>query len=513
MALATLISALFSHLQLADVGIGMLLLFLSSAAVQWVTAKGPMQWPILGNMPSLFTHIHHVYDWATEATASAGGTFPYRGVWFARCHGVITADPSNVEYILKTNFSNFPKGPYYRERFVDFLGDGIFNADDTVWRDQRRAATAEMHSSRFVEYSVDTIRELVRQKLLPLLRQLSSSSAVVDLQDVFLRFTFDNICTAAFGVDPGCLAGDLPEVPFARAFEEATQFTLFRFLVPPPVWKIMRVLDVGTERWLRFAIRAVHEFAEKTVRDRRADLSLNERSDLLSRLMSNEQGFSDKFLKDFCISFILAGRDTSSVALAWFFWLLHRHQRVERQILAEISEIVKQRDVTAADNDTDEAVFTVDEVKRMEYLQAALTESLRLYPSVPLDIKEALEDDVLPDGTSIRKGGRIIYLIYSMARMEGIWGKDCMEFRPERWIKEGVFTGENPFKYPVFNGGPRLCVGKKFAYMQMKMVAAAMLLRYKVVVEEGQKVVPRLTTTLYMRDGLKVTVEARKNLN
>ncbi|KAI0492692.1 hypothetical protein KFK09_026968 [Dendrobium nobile] len=510
MALAALISSLLFHLQLADVGVGLLLLFLSSAAVKWVTAKGPMQWPVLGSLPSFVIHIHRVYDWATESAARAGGTFPYRGVWFGRLYGVVTADPSNVEYILKTNFSNFPKGRYYRERFVDFLGDGIFNADDAAWRDQRRAATAEMHSSRYVEYSADTIRELVRQKLLPLLRRLAGSSAIVDLQDVFLRLTFDNICTAAFGIDPGCLAADLPEIPFARAFEEATQFTLFRFLVPPAVWKTMKLLDVGTERRLRFAIRAVHEFAEKTVRDRRADLSLNEQSDLLSRLMSGERRFSDKFLKDFIISFILAGRDTSSVALAWFFWLLHKHPRVERRILAEISEIVNIREVDSAADGYDDVVFTVDEVKKMEYLQAALTESLRLYPSVPLDFKEAMEDDVLPDGTRIRKGGRIIYLIYSMGRMEGIWGKDCMEFRPERWIKEGVFTGENPFKYAVFNAGPRLCVGKKFAYMQMKMVAAAMLYRYKVVVEEGQKVVPRMTTTLYMRNGLKVTVEARK---
>ncbi|XP_020597511.1 cytochrome P450 86B1, partial [Phalaenopsis equestris] len=510
MALLALISFLLSHLKLADIGVGMLILFLSSSAIQWLTGKGPMQWPLLGNMPSFAVHIHHVYDWGTQTLVKAGGTFPFRGVMFARFYGVVTADPSNLEYILKTNFSNFPKGRYYRERFVDFLGDGIFNADDAVWRDQRRAATAEMHTSRFVEYSADTIRELVYQKLLPLLRRLAENSTVVDLQDVFLRFTFDNICTAAFGVDPGCLAADLPEVPFAKAFEEATRFTLFRFLVPPPVWKIMKVLDVGTERRLRIAIRSVHEFAEKTVRDRKADLSFNERSDLLSRLISSEQGFSDKFLKDFCISFILAGRDTSSVALAWFFWLLYKHPRVERKILAEILAIIKQRGVAAAGFELDEVVFTVDEVKRMDYLQAALTESLRLYPSVPLDFKQALEDDVLPDGTRIRKGGRVIYLIYAMGRMEGIWGKDCMEFRPERWLKKSVFTVENPFKYVVFNAGPRLCVGKKFAYMQMKMVVAAMLLRYKVVVEEGQEVVPRLTTTLYMRDGLKVTVERRK---
>ncbi|KAG0455232.1 hypothetical protein HPP92_024524 [Vanilla planifolia] len=471
-----------------------------------------MHWPVLGIVPVFLLHVHHIYDWVTDATARAGGTFCFRGVWFGRFYGVVTADPNNVEYVLKTRFHKYPKGRYYRERFADFLGDGIFNADDDAWREQRRTASAEMHSAKFADYSAETIRNLVHRKLVPLLRRLADTVAAVDLQDVFLRFTFDNICSAAFGVDPCCLVTDqLPEVPFALAFEDATELTLLRFLMPPVVWKTMRRFDFGTEHRLRMAIRTVHEFAEETVRTRRGEMGLEDRSDLLSRLMSSGGNvrFTDKFLKDFCISFILAGRDTSSVALAWFFWLLHNNPRVEAQIQSEISAIVKQRRGPVAE----EVVFTVEELKKMEYLQAALTESLRLYPSVPVDFKEATEDDVLPDGTSVKKGGRVIYSIYSMGRMEGIWGKDCREFRPERWLKEGVgFAGESPFKYVVFNAGPRLCVGKKFAYMQMKMVVAAILLRFRVAVEEGQEVVPKMTTTLYMKNGLRVTVESRNSV-
>ena len=104
---------------------------------------------------------------------------------------------------------------------------------------------------------------------------------------------------------------------------------------------------------------------------------------------------------------------------------------------------------------------------------------------------------------------KILFSLYAMGRMKFIWGEDCLEFKPERWLEDGQFVSENQFKYVVFNAGPRLCLGKKFAYMQMKMVAASILLRYEVKVVEGHKVDPKLTTTLYMKHGLLVTIKPR----
>ncbi|XP_068657760.1 cytochrome P450 86B1-like [Aristolochia californica] len=518
------INQILNHTKLSDMAMALMGLFLFSSLVQRLTTKGPMLWPVVGIIPSFVVHFGHVHEWITDAANKAGGTFPFRALPFARLFGVVTVDPSVIEYVLKTRFKNFPKGEYYRERFAELLGDGIFNADDEVWKEQRRAATAEIHAARFVDHSVKSIEELVRDKLLKLLEKLEKSNQSVDLQDILLRFTFDNICTAAFGVDPGCLAIDLPEVPFARAFEQATQYTLFRFMVPPFVWKTMRFFCFGTEKCLREAVKVVHQFAEKCVTDRRIECQkqggLEGRFDLLSRLIEAQDSdaqsvnyrFPDKFLKDLCISFILAGRDTSSVALAWFFWLVHKHPEVENRYLSEIPKIKSWRRLQREKerSATEQLqVFTIGELKKMVYLQAALSEASRLYPSVPIDFKEVLEDDVFPDGTPIKKGAKVIYSPYAMARMEAIWGKDCREFRPERWIREGQFMSENQFKYVVFNAGPRLCIGKKFAFMQMKMVAASILSKYSVCVDEGHVVAPKITTTLYMKYGLQVTFKRR----
>lgn len=115
-----------------------------------------------------------------------------------------------------------------------------------------------------------------------------------------------------------------------------------------------------------------------------------------------------------------------------------------------------------------------------------------------------MEEDVFPDGTLLKKGTRVVYSIYSMGRMEAIWGKDCREYKPERWLIDGKFMNESAYKFTAFNGGPRLCLGKEFAYYQMKFTAASIIYRYRVNVVRNHIVEPKLALTMYMKHGLQV---------
>nr|GEX38833.1 cytochrome P450 86B1-like [Tanacetum cinerariifolium] len=476
---------LCSNLCFSDISIALFFIFIFNVILKRLTTKGPLIWPVFGIFPTVGWHVFDFYEWGTDTLIKYGGTINYRGMWFSGSFGIITSDPIKIEYMLKTNFKNFPKGKAYKERFNDFLGDGIFNADDELWRTQRRVANSEMHSARFAQFSMDSIKTLVHGKLLKLLE--AKKGCVIDLQDVLLRFTFDNTCAVAFGVDSGCLDVKLPETAFAKAFEKVTFASLMRFLIPRYIWRPMRYFKIGYEKTLHESSKIVHDFSKKIVSERKMELLSNKvengtsRCDLLSRLILMEQGkkdvfFTDKLIQDFCTSFIIAGRDTSSVGLSWFFWLITKHPSVETRILDEIHDILRKRENPNKEN-KENITFREEELRKMVYLQAAISESLRLYPPVSFDFKEPQEDDVFPDGTPVEKGSRVIYCMYVMARMETIWGKDCREFRPERWIKNGEFVSESPFKYTVFNAGPRLCVGKKFAYTQMKMVVASVLLR------------------------------------
>ncbi|TQE13727.1 hypothetical protein C1H46_000734 [Malus baccata] len=477
------------------------------------TSNLPKSYPIIGTFPSLYKNHHRRLQWFTDLLRSSpSNTFTLHHS-LGR-HWVVTANPTVVQHILKTNFPNYQKGEASRSTLADLLGDGIFNVDGDNWKFQRQVSSHEFNTKslrKFVEQVVDT--EL-SDRLIPILSASAANNSVLDFQDILQRFAFDNICRIAFGYDPDYLLPSLPEAKFAVAFDDAVQISSERFGLPHPVWKLKRALGIGSEKRLRAVVSEVRKFANTIVREKKRDLSeakALESVDLLSRFLSS--GHSDeKFVTDIVISFTLAGRDTTSAALTWFFWLLSQNPHVEQEILKEINDTASSESAAGGG---------YDEVKEMVYTHAALCESMRLYPPVPVDSKQAANDDILPDGTKVKKGMKVTYHVYAMGRMEEIWGEDWAEYRPERWLERGEesgthkkwkFVGRDTYSYPVFQAGPRICLGKEMAFLQMKRVVSGVLKRFQVVPREregGDE--PELLAYLTgkMKGGLPVTVLER----
>ncbi len=138
-----------------------------------------------------------------------------------------------------------------------------------------------------------------------------------------------------------------------------------------------------------------------------------------------------------------------------------------------------------------------------------MTESLRLYPLVPFDAKMAVKDNVLLDGTWIPKMSYVGYHPYAMRRMEQLWGVDCLEFKPERWLKDRVFVPENPYNFFVFQLRPRVCLGKDFAMLQMKLVAARLLTHFTFSIVENFKPMYAINMTMQMKNGLPMKIHPR----
>ncbi|VAH72775.1 unnamed protein product [Triticum turgidum subsp. durum] len=149
----------------------------------------------------------------------------------------------------------------------------------------------------------------------------------------------------------------------------------------------------------------------------------------------------------------------------------------------------------------------------MHYLHAALTETLRLYPAVPVDVKCCFSDDTLPDGHAVRRGDMVNYHPYTMGRMNFLWGDDAEEFRLERWHDDdGVFVPESPYKFTAFQAGPRICLGKEFAYRQMKIFAAVLLYFFRFEMWEHNSMVGyRPMLTLKMEGPLYVRASPRRS--
>ncbi|KAG8373659.1 hypothetical protein BUALT_Bualt11G0047200 [Buddleja alternifolia] len=464
--------------------------------------------PLLGSLPNFLCHRHHFLDWSTEilSTSPTNTAVFYRP---GKLHGVITANPQIVEHMLKSNFDNYPKGTRQITLLEDFLGKGIFNADGELWKIQRKTASYEFNTKSLRNFVMKNISTELQTRLIPVLEKVSvETNRILDFQDIMERFAFDNICKVAFNVDPCCLGGDESVGwEFMQAFEDASSLSLGRFMYAiRGLYKIKKFFNMGSEKKLQKSISIVHEFANKIIKTRMEERNENKDEDLLSRFIGTKNNENIEFLRDVVISFILAGHDTTSSALSWFFWLLSSRKDVEERILQELENIRARNGKSIGE------VYSFDELREMHYLHAAISESMRLYPPVPVDTKACKEDDILPDGTFIGKNWFISYHAYAMGRMENIWGKDCCEYKPERWIDEnGICKQESPFKYPIFHGGLRMCLGKDMAYIQMKSIAASVLERFAVdvMIEKGKSPEHLFSLTLRMKGGLPVRVRDR----
>ncbi|XP_010521668.1 PREDICTED: cytochrome P450 94C1-like [Tarenaya hassleriana] len=425
-------------------------------------------------------------------------------------NNVVTANPANVEHVLKTRFDNYPKGKQFSDILGDLLGRGIFNSDGDAWRFQRKLSSIELGSVSVRAFAHDIVRDEIETRLVPLLQHFDDDRGDdldLDLQDVFRRFSFDTISKLSFGLDPVCLRLPLTTSEFAVAFDIASTLSAQRALSPSPIfWKIKRFLNIGSEKKLKQSIDVINRLAGELINQRRKTGLGMDNNDLISRFMA-VVGDDDEYLRDIVVSFLLAGRDTVASGLTGVFWLLNRHPEVKNRILEELDRVMGPG--------LDPVTATFDQMREMNYLHATLYESMRLLPPVQFDSKFALNDDVLADGTFVEIGTRVTYHPYAMARMGRVWGPDCEEFRPERWLdKTGNFRPENPVKYPVFQAGARICIGKDLAIMEMKSVAAAIIRRFEIRVvvtdpiSRTPKFAPGLTAT--MSGGLPVRVRQRR---
>lgn len=509
-----------------EISTALLLLTAITVYLLWFTfisrsLKGPRVWPLLGSLPGLIENCERMHDWICDNLRACGGTYqtcicaiPF----LARKQGLVTVtcDPKNLEHILRTRFDNYPKGPTWQAVFHDLLGEGIFNSDGDTWLFQRKTAALEFTTRTLRQAMARWVSRAIKLRFCPILKSAEAKAEPVDLQDLLLRLTFDNICGLAFGKDPQTCAPGLPENGFASAFDRATEASLQRFILPEVLWKLKKWLRLGMEVTLSRSLDHIEGYLSDVISSRKLELTNRQKDgnlhdDLLSRFMKKKENYSDKFLQHVALNFILAGRDTSSVALSWFFWLVIQNPAVEDKILREIcSVLIETRGGEDLASWTEEPLV-FEEADRLVYLKAALSETLRLYPSVPEDSKHVVKDDVLPDGTFVPAGSSVTYSIYSTGRMRSTWGEDCLEFRPERWLSADgkKFVAQESYKYVAFNAGPRICLGKDLAYLQMKSIAAAVLIRHRLAVVPGHRVEQKMSLTLFMKYGLRVYLQPR----
>ncbi|XP_044361514.1 noroxomaritidine synthase 2-like isoform X2 [Triticum aestivum] len=451
----------------------------------------PTEWPLVGMLPSVVANLHRFHDYTTAFLAASGSSFVFRG---PAMHFFITCDPANVRHIFVSNFTNYPKGEEFAAIF-DAMGNSFFNADGESWRRQRGRVQHLMSSPQLLAYMARCCRD----------------------KDLFTRFTFDMTAMSVFGVDPGLLTTDMPPVIVPDAMEAVMDVGFFRNMVPLSCWKLMKRLKIGPERKLAAAQLELRRFVTEMM-EKRGDGSVhmdeeqeNSNVEIVSTYIHDPEYIDDHgkpngFMYATLINYMFAGRDTVGTTLTWLFYNLIKHPHIVSSIRRELAPIAMHK----ANNSTTMVTFEPEETEPLVYLHAALFESMRLYPPGPIERKKVMTDDVLPSGHQVQSGETILISLYSMGRMKGVWGKDCREYRPERWVKEdGKLLYVPSYKFLAFNAGPRSCLGKHISVVQMKSVVAAMVWNFDFEMVGGYAVEPKPSVVLKMKNGLWAKVLKR----
>ncbi|KAF8701318.1 hypothetical protein HU200_033647 [Digitaria exilis] len=401
----------------------------------------PMDWPVVGMVPSLVARLHNIHDELTAVLAASGCNFKAQGPLASGMRFFVTADPTNVRHIFTSNHTNYPKGKEFADIFdISILGN-----------------------PRLLALMASNCRDKVANGFLPFLIRMASTRAPFDMQDLITRLVFDLTAMPIFGVDPGRLSKSMPSMHVATAMDTIMEVGLFRHTMPASFWKVMRRLNIGPERKLAVAHTVLHGFVKEMTekrKDRRcADPSEVAGMDIISVLpvYSNELQLS-KIL----INYMIAGRDTVGTTLPWVFYNLAKNPRVVSCIRKELALVASSKAIAGA----------------------------------PI---------------AVRAGETILISIYAMGRIEALWGKDCHEYRPERWLSEdGTKLRYVPsHKFMAFNSGPRMCLVKDIAITQMKTIVAAVVWNFDMEVVEGQSIEPKLSCLLQLKNGLMMMIKQR----
>ncbi|XVF73361.1 hypothetical protein PTKIN_Ptkin12aG0195500 [Pterospermum kingtungense] len=467
--------------------------------------------PVKGTFFDQLFNLNNLYDYHTRIAKNLP---TFRLIYFSQSL-ILTADTRNTEHILKSNFDKYVKGEHFGEVFGDLLGEGIFAVDGEKWRQQRKLASYEFSTRNLRDFSCSVFRTNAA-KFVREVSEYALSGQVIEFQGMLTKYTMESVLKVGFGIDLDSMdwSSNEEERAFIRAFDNATESIKLRFI--NPLWKLKRSLNIGSEASLKKNMKLIHNFIDNVMTTKKKQLSMNpdrnEKEDILSRFIAesvkNPGTMTDRYLKDIILSFLTAARDSTASTMSWFFYLLCKHPLIQEKIAQEVMDNVSCKE----DESIDDFVTTITDatLEKMHYLHAALSETIRLYPAVPEDGRIAVADDILPDGHKVKKGDKVLYMAYSMGRLPYIWGEDAENFRPERWLKDGVFQPESSFKFIAFHAGPRICLGKEFAYRQMKIFSMALLRHFRFKLADDTKdAAYKVTITLMIKGGLHLCAVPR----
>jgi cytochrome P450 len=439
----------------------------------------------LPTMPHHLPVLGHVLSYARNPLGffqRAAKLGPLTRIDLMGIRAVMVNDPDLVEAICVTQNRQFKKDRFAQD-LQRVLGKGLLTSDGDFWRRQRKLAQPAFHRDRIAGYG-KTMIDLTLSTI-----ERWKDGEPRDAHTDMMALTLDIVGKTLFGADVGSRAREIGE-----CLEHVSERYADTIAMAVPHWD---KLPTPLNRRFRAAVVRLDGIMRELLASHRAGKT-GDGHDLLSMLMAarddDGSGMSDDQLRDEAITILLAGHETTAIALSFTWLLLSQNPEVRARLEAEVDEVFGDRPPTHAD------------LPRLVFTERVVRESMRLYPPAWSIGREAA-DDVELGGERFDRGTWFWFFPWVMHR-DARWFENPERFDPDRW--SGDLAKRIPrFAYFPFSGGPRQCIGNSFATMELVLCLATITRRFRLEVAPDYELELVPTVTLRPKNGLGVRVVRR----
>ncbi|MEP7273831.1 MAG: cytochrome P450 [Acidobacteriota bacterium] len=391
--------------------------------------------------------------------------------------------PDYIQDVLVTHNRRFMKGRGL-QRAKRLLGEGLLTSEGEFHLRQRRLSQPAFHRQRIMGYGETMTRFSAN------LRDTWQAGETIEVDRAMMHLTLAIAAKTLFNADVGSEADEIGAA-LTTAFGLFSTITL-------PFSKFLERLPLPQNRRFQQARERLDSTIYRIIDEHRA--SETDNGDLLSMLLLAQDtegdggSMTDEQVRDEAMTIFLAGHETTANALTWTWYLLSQHPEVEERLHREIESVLGNRLPTAED------------VPNLRYTEMVFSEAMRLYPPAWLLGRMALEDHQI-NGQKIPRRSLVLMSQY-VTHHDERWYPDPYRFDPERW-RTGEKEKRPRFSYFPFGGGPRLCIGESFAWMEGALVIATIAQRWRLRLAPEQEIDLMPLVTLRPRFGMKMIPEAR----
>lgn len=403
------------------------------------------------------------------------------GVTVKRWHMVM--DPGALERILKDRVDFYPKSPVTKRLLKPAIGDSLFNAEGAHWRWQRRAA-APVFAHRHL-MALAPVMTMAAERSAARIGEERGESGAIDAYEQMIAATFDVICDVALS---GRETLDRHAVSTAiSSYMETVGRVSLLDVISAPTW-IPRPATL-----FRRKSSDLRPLMDRVIAARSGQAAREDLMDLMRFAEDPETGrkMTPGELRDNMLAFIVAGHETTALALSWALYLLAIDPASQDRARCEAKAAIGAGPAEAT------------HLPQLGFTGQVLEEAMRLYPPAAFLARIALEPDRLC-GRPIMAGDILMLPIYTLHRHRMLWD-DPDAFIPDRFAPEAA-KNRHRYQYLPFGAGPRICIGMGFAMMEAKLILATLLARWRFSAT-GPPPEPAMNLTLRPRGGVRLLVE------